>query len=553
MHLADIPAEHVPALATILQFLPNEDSREQSKRFSQGTRSLPSLLRPSRLERLLLPPCGHLCKLHKNVDSTVVDVVLHHIQIEVGVRLNNLISQCQLLSSEQYARVTRLRTLHALWLAPAEYEMTFLSSVQSLKWKYQTDRCEGCILSHLSSDLEVLLDLRCAIRSRMTTRFVAKHGNPRLQIWAQSWIHNLAKHLWKKTGQEIDLDSLLSRNEEEAAELRQVRAKIHAVRKDKLKIVRVGRKRGVAVSTQQFSTTSSDVSPVSSPTDANQGEENLNSQRRSIDDVTEGRMVDDPEEVELEVIHPYAALVSTPYLPNGAVAPTSKYDSRTGTASANASTKGQHPYLHPHQAKEKTSVYSFNTMARSFFDAHMVINEEEEYVLPRELWKEPQQQQRQQPSCQLRCTPDPQPERSSVVAPAESWVTQCLGSVNEIYSPAPSTQHFNYQQGRCGTRISGPRGHSHQTPKRNPADTYVELFNTTPFDSELFPATLAREDETLPSTTYKEVTGTGIGQDPSRYGVKGNDNHQRTHVHETQIRLYPTRRVGADRVRVQSW
>jgi len=234
VHLQDIPPRLVPQLAKILQFRPLENA---GKHVSTDVKSLPSRYSVGRLEKLLLPRAGHLCKLHKGLDFDVVEVLLHRLQEEIGPRLNNLISQCELLTPDQRQRLTRLRSVHALWLSNREYEITFLASVRDLKWKHQ--ECEACIISLISGDMETLLDLRWIIRSRATSRHVAKHGNPRLQVWVEVWIALLTENTAKYTGDTIDLESLLSRNEAEAVLLKHARARIHDVRVNKLKIMKI--------------------------------------------------------------------------------------------------------------------------------------------------------------------------------------------------------------------------------------------------------------------------------------------------------------------------
>lgn len=256
MHLQDIPPALVPQLAKILQFRPLEDAR---KKIPTLIRSLPSTYRPGRLEKIFLPPpSGHLCRLHKGLDPEVVVVLFRRLQHEVGPRLNNPTSKCELLSPDQRKRLVRLRGLHALWLSPREYEVTFLASLQDSKWKHQ--ECEACTISHISGDMETLLDLRWTIRSRATSRHVAKHGNPRLQIWVEAWIALLAEHTSKHTSETVDLDTVYLKNEAEAVLFKRARAKIHDIRVNKLKMKKVGDLALVAHSAGTAST--GDVSPV---------------------------------------------------------------------------------------------------------------------------------------------------------------------------------------------------------------------------------------------------------------------------------------------------
>ncbi|EHY56390.1 hypothetical protein ABEF92_006717 [Exophiala dermatitidis] len=344
----DVPAKHVPQLASILQFRPREDFGVRAKRISRDAKSLPSLLRPSRLERALLPPLGHLCNgLHKALDYSVVEVVLRHIQLEVGERLNNLIWGSELLSPEQIRRVGNLRALHALWLPRKEYEMTFLASTRDLKWRYQEDQCEACIVSRITGDMETLLDLLWVIRSRATDEFLAKRGNPRLHVWVHAWIRALSGHVAEKTGERIDVDAVIGKVERDARELMGVRTNIHELRKEMFKDV-MGDKKNC---------------------EDGQGEKMKNVHPSS--DGEDGDEVGDKVynlngwDAELEIINAYAATNSTLALSKG-VASAQQYQgdahSRRGhatvrpdTVSADPATKGKSPYRHHHRMPAQES------------------------------------------------------------------------------------------------------------------------------------------------------------------------------------------------------
>ncbi|KAL2411135.1 hypothetical protein ABEF95_004154 [Exophiala dermatitidis] len=341
LHLLDIPSQHVPQLASILQFRPREDFGVRAKRISREAKSLPSLLKPSRLERALLPPLGHLCGgLHKALDYSVVEVVLRHIQLEVGERLNNLIWGSELLSSEQMRRVGNLRALHALWLPREEFEMTFLASTRDLKWRYQEDLCEACIVSRITGDLETLLDLLWVIRSRATGQFLAKRGSPRLQVWVHAWIRALSCHVGQKTGERIDVDAVIGKVERCARELMGVRTKICELRKGMFRDVMPAVKKLLA------------------------GSEVADCEEEGGD-----KVCNNESDAELEIINAYAATNSTLTLSNGVgiaqqyqqnvhARPNAKREhatTRRDTVSADPATKGKSPYRHPHRLPAQES------------------------------------------------------------------------------------------------------------------------------------------------------------------------------------------------------
>ncbi|EXJ87283.1 hypothetical protein A1O3_04242 [Capronia epimyces CBS 606.96] len=493
MHLLDIPSEHVPALASILQFRPDEDLQERAKRISKNAKALPALLRPGRLERLLLPPLGHLCKMHKNLDYSVVEVVLHHIQIEVGERLNNLIWSSQLLTREQFGRVTRLRSLHALWLAPAEYEMTFLASTRDLKWQYQQDLCEACIVSHITGDLEALLDLRYAIQSRATSKFLAKHGNPRLQLWVHAWIDALLDHLTSKTGQDVDVDAIIAQNEMEARELMRLRMKIHALRKKTLV-------------------------DLPGPDGDKDGEKHIH-----LGGVLEDAdHLDEADGAELDVVDAYAALNSPPCLP---AVPQRHSQSQSRNAadsnsvSADPSRKGQSPYQHPHPMPAQESFYSVDTVANNAGRVAASVlkditecpeDKDEVYMPPRQLWKK--QSPPSSASLWAKKTLPPIP----TVGFIESWETVPVNSSYTIHT-VPTEPPLEGQQ---------------RHRERCPADTYVNLIDLAALKSDPLLATADTWTSFGDYVCY--YTHESQSQDASRFEGEPINGDSPTSSHESE-------------------
>ncbi|KAJ4520521.1 hypothetical protein HRR86_000951 [Exophiala dermatitidis] len=449
LHLLDVPAKHVPQLASILQFRPREDFGVRAKRISRDAKSLPSLLRPSRLERALLPPLGHLCNgLHKALDYSVVEVVLRHIQLEVGERLNNLIWGSELLSPEQIRRVGNLRALHALWLPRKEYEMTFLASTRDLKWRYQEDQCEACIVSRITGDMETLLDLLWVIRSRATSEFLAKRVSPRLQVWVHAWIRALSGHVAEKTGERIDVDAVIGKVERDARELMGVRTKIHELRKEAFK----------------------DITGDMKNCEDGQGEKMKNV--HSSSDGEDGDEVGDKVynlngwDAELEIINAYAATNSTLALSKGgASAPQYPQDvhprpnikkghatTRPETVSADPATKGKSPYRHDHPHR-----------------------------LPaQESW-------------------ETAPVESSMYTITSS-ATASKPDLDLGYNPK-SRQSKAGQPYRNGSNASNLM---RTEAARCPADTYVNLLDSPPFKSDR---------PNLPSTTMTTITTVGPAED----------------------------------------
>jgi len=232
MCLSDIPIQHMQTLTQILQLRPNEDPLTYSKRVLGLIRVLPSgFKRPNRLSRLLLPsqrPSTFLCVLHKALHGPLVHSLFTLITLEVGIRLNSLVSHSGRLAAAQISRVHGLRELHALWLPPDVYEKMFLASPSGLKWRYQEDECEACMLARMSGDLDTLLNLRLILLSRTTKRFVAKHGQPRLRRWIEAWIASLATSIPELGVRDDDdhWEKMIHQNDEDAKELKKIRSGI---------------------------------------------------------------------------------------------------------------------------------------------------------------------------------------------------------------------------------------------------------------------------------------------------------------------------------------
>ncbi|KIW19224.1 hypothetical protein PV08_03518 [Exophiala spinifera] len=238
MHIQSIPREHISTLTKILQFPPDVEAREHIKSLASLVKLLPYTLRTSRAERIILRTQGSLCSLHNFLDLETVQTILGKIKVEIGSRLNSIVSQRQLLSPEQGNCITQLRHLHALWIPQYEFEKTFLCRTAETNWTYETSRCEACIISRIAGDLESLLNLRCTVRSRATSKHVAKHGFPRLQVWIDNWIEHL-HHRFSGTGQIMDLDKVIAKNDEDGAALMTARSKVHEFRTQQHGIVHV--------------------------------------------------------------------------------------------------------------------------------------------------------------------------------------------------------------------------------------------------------------------------------------------------------------------------
>ncbi|OAL38995.1 hypothetical protein AYO20_01746 [Fonsecaea nubica] len=468
MYIEEIPSVCIPTFAKLLQFRPNEAPEALSSRIAKGVKSIPSFLRSSRLENILLPPRGHLCQQHKALYYDAVDVVLHHVQLEVGIRLNNLIAHCDLLSPEQYDRVMRLRALHALWLTQDEYAKTFLVSSQDSKWSYQSDRCYACILSRITCDLEILLDLRWTIRSRATSTFVAAHGTPRLQSWVQVWIAALARCVERATGQDIDLDTIMLQNEEQAVALKKTRANIEAVKKEKYKYMKLSRTKSGRTRAKRTGSSRLAPNPPVAPEHEASGSANLDG---ACDNHAGEGLPGEPNEDDLPGMDAYEALTSTTYLPNQPRPHTKfPFESDISSVSGDPSTKGQSPYGRSSSTTERALRFGVveDPPSASSRTRKTPTHQEEplEYIPPRSQWKTSRQEEPTRPATNDRVY---RPFGSS----RDSWETDpVLASASSIYSVATTVSKT----------LSGT---GHNLPLENPrhcaAETYIDLVAPSPF------------------------------------------------------------------------
>ena len=233
---------------------------------------------------------------------------------------------------------------------------------RDLKWKHQADGCPACIISQITSDLQILLDLRWAFRSRATRAHVAKYGNPRLEGWADVWITNIARYVEERTGTSIDLDVLFVENEGEAILLKKARAEAASLKQQKHNYRKTGPGQAAFVTQANY-----DYSyPI----------------RQSPHKIQPEEYVGDTNEARLEEMDPHEALKSTPYLPQPVYKPPDVTQSvmTMETVSGDRSTKGFSPYF----PNERVSV---DLVLDDRLPAVSEENEAEtEYVPPRSMW-----------------------------------------------------------------------------------------------------------------------------------------------------------------------
>ncbi|KEF57129.1 uncharacterized protein A1O9_07319 [Exophiala aquamarina CBS 119918] len=530
--LGDIPSKHIPKLANILQFRPKEDRQDQEQRIKTTIKTLPSKLKgPGRLVRLLFHPCIDSCDWHKGLNRCVTDVILHHIQIEVGIRLNSLVSHSELLTEEQIDRVSRLRDLHALWLEHDTFEKTFLVPSHTIPWRYQASKCDACILSCIAGNMQTLLDLRCIVRSRATNKHVAKHGNPRLQVWVDAWMHSMVTHIQNVTGQPVLMDSQLEKNERQAIELKRLRSKIHSLKK---KLQNAGPhcqsvKTSFAKSVQTFEADDGIVE--------DNGEEIVptkQARRKEMGDLDE-----DGGDADLASVDAYTALMSGEHLPSTQL-PRTQYR-RPYISDEPESSRRPQTALHDEKAAQERKQQT-----------------EEVYVPPRQNWNK---QPPAYPSAAGR------PQRPIAASRRESWESvifdsNFVGSVitNQLSFAARQTQHqqrksaepassrYTSEQAQYSTRRETFSGGK---PQPSPADEYINILPPFRDDDPRGDgkANIAWQDyssatkSSRPITTIRERNSSAISpktREPQHRfpEVRGRDNDNPSNTTQGFLRIY---------------
>ncbi len=231
--LRALPTEAVHQLAHLLQTLPHERGLQYGERVTNTIARLPSDLRHrSRLSNLLsmnLPSPGvesKLCLLHRPLSTSLIHEVFTLLSLEVGHHCNSMTQHNSWLSTTQNRTIQQLRELHSLWLPEQTYRETFMASPKS-NWSHQKSGCEGCILTRIGSDLQIVASLRALLLSRRQT---AKKGKspPTLLKFVDGWVVGLC-------GKGERAREIMQGSEMEGEELKIVRKRIWGEKKDKKK------------------------------------------------------------------------------------------------------------------------------------------------------------------------------------------------------------------------------------------------------------------------------------------------------------------------------
>jgi hypothetical protein len=341
--LKALPQESVNQLAHLLQTLPHERGLGYSERVEETLKQLPSDLkhrsRLSNLFRTRVPSPiveARLCLLHKPFSTSLVHEVFTLLSLEVGHHCNSMTQHNSWFTAGQNATIQRLRELHSLWLPAETYTQKFLTEPNQ-KWPHQKSGCEGCILTRIGSDLDIVVELRTLLMSRKH-RAKSNKEPPRLLRFVEAWVIGLFGT--GERGREV-----MQGSEVQAEELKINRKKIWRERREKRK---PARGKGMAA-------------------------EKVALQEDSKEKAKEHQEVDMEEAYdsgfENEIIDHYAALRSTLYKPSKTFWPEPVPSLTTGSSAQTPISQTEIPEV-PHLDRcrypKASSVYSVHKFASTY-------------------------------------------------------------------------------------------------------------------------------------------------------------------------------------------
>lgn len=283
--LKTLSTDSLNQLAHLLQTLPQERGPEYSERVGYILKQLPTDMKHrSRLSNLLSTNApspiieARLCLLHKPLSTSLIHEIFTLLSLEVGHNCNSLTQHNSWLSTDQQTATQRVRELHSLWLPAETYTNTFLEPPNP-QWPYQKSGCEGCILTRVGSDLQIVAELRTLLLSRRRTSKPI-NGHPKLLRFVDGWLVGLLGS--GERGREV-----MQGSEMEGEELKIVRKRIWRETREKRKTAQ-----GKAVETR----------------DVTEEEENEADQERQSEGIANDAYDSD---FEGDIIDHYAALTST--------------------------------------------------------------------------------------------------------------------------------------------------------------------------------------------------------------------------------------------------
>ena len=193
------------------------------------------------------------------------------------------------------------------------------------RWPYQKSGCEGCILSRIGSDLQIVAGLRTLLLSRRRTA-KPREGHPRLLGFVDGWVRGLL-------GSGERCREVMRGSEMEGEELKIVRKRIWRERRERRRLAKGKGK---------------EVERKEKEKESEKEEEQIGQETFDSD-------------FENEIIDHYAALRSTLHLPSVKASPAQVPSLTTGTSAQTLSSRiefSDMPHPERSQYPQTSSVYS---------------------------------------------------------------------------------------------------------------------------------------------------------------------------------------------------
>jgi hypothetical protein len=442
--LRALPAESINQLAHLLQALPHERGLEYSERVMESIQRLPSELKHrSRLSNFFSANApspiveDKLCLVHKALSTSLIHEIFTLLSLEVGHHCNSMTRHNAWLSPAQNDAIHQLRQLHSLWLPEKTYVQTFLEPPNP-NWSYQKSGCEGCILTRIGSDLQIIAELRALLLSRRAT-VKKRKSPPSLLKFVDRWVVGLVGEGERKR-------EIMQGSEMVGEELKVIRKRIWRERRDT---------KGAAKGKGK----KDDPEIVEEKRDANEKEDEAEEEEEYEEELAQEAYASD---FEGEIIDHYAALRSSLQQPLPLHASPARLP--TLTTGPSAQTLSTHIEVEsPSSARmskpKASSVYSFHQS-----------NLESTYEPPRQAW-------RNQPTASVRAndyrnlltppTEDPLPRSKSVKKgdsnknkkPETSAYRSVLDHTSQAPLPIP-----NWVRNEDRSWDAGENIHQHQQP-----------------------------------------------------------------------------------------
>jgi hypothetical protein len=358
--LRALPTEFINRLAHLLQTLPHERGLKYSERVTDSIQRLPSELKHrSRLSNFFSANApspivkDKLCLVHKALSTALIHEIFTLLSLEVGHHCNSMTRHNAWLSPTQNAAIHQLRQLHSLWLPEKTYVKTFLEPPNP-DWSYQKSGCEGCILTRIGSDLQIIVELRALLMSRRQT-VKKRKSPPSLLKFVDGWVLGLVGEGERKR-------EIMQGSEMQGEELKIIRKRIWRERRDQ---------KGAAKGKGDDSEIEEEKQDVNEKADEATEEEQFEQE-----ELAQEANVSD---FEGEIIDHYAALRSTLQQP----LPLQASPARLPTFTTDSSAQTLSTHIEP---ETPSSAHMSRPKASSMYSFHES-NAEPAYEPPRQGWR----------------------------------------------------------------------------------------------------------------------------------------------------------------------